>query len=194
MERTGGKGLDVCIVACPSPQAQTEAVELMGLFGRVLFFGGLPASRQPVPIDTNLVHYRQLSLHGSTRASLLQYRKVLEFVQSGRLQLGNMIDQCECAGNRADGHPHGPSAGAFLGGRDKGPALAPCGDARGPGGGYRVSGVRGGGVYYRTGALSQRRGMDVGLGSRAAVRPAAFPAGCGYGAREVKASAVPEAA
>ena len=91
MERTGGKGLDVCIVACPSPQAQTEAVELMGLFGRVLFFGGLPASRQPVPIDTNLVHYRQLSLHGSTRASLLQYRKVLEYVQSGRLQLGNMI-------------------------------------------------------------------------------------------------------
>ena len=90
------------------------------------------------------------------------------------------------------GHPHGPSAGAFLGGRDKGPALAPCGDARGPGGGYRVFGVRGGGVYYRTGALSQRRGMDVGLGSRAAVRPAAFPAGCGYGAREVKASAVPE--
>ena len=44
-----------------------------------------------MPIDTNLVHYRQLSLHGSTRASLIQYRKVLEFVQSGRLQLGNMI-------------------------------------------------------------------------------------------------------
>ncbi len=91
MEYTCGKGLDVCIVACPSPQAQTEAVELMGLFGRVLFFGGLPATKQPVPINTNLVHYRQLSLHGSTRASLLQYRKVLEFVQSGRLDLRNMI-------------------------------------------------------------------------------------------------------
>lgn len=90
-ELTGGKGLDVCIVACPSPQAQTMAVELMGLFGRVLFFGGLPASRQPVPIDTNLVHYKQLSLHGSTRASLLQYRKVLEFVQSGRLDLKKII-------------------------------------------------------------------------------------------------------
>lgn len=90
-ELTGGRGLDVCIVACPSPQAQTMAVELMGLFGRVLFFGGLPASRQPVPIDTNLVHYKQLSLHGSTRASLLQYRKLLEFVQSGRLDLKKII-------------------------------------------------------------------------------------------------------
>lgn len=90
-ELTGGKGLDVCIVACPAPQAQTMAVELMGLSGRVLFFGGLPASRQPVPIDTNLVHYKQLSLHGSARSSLSQYRKVLELVQSGKLDLKKII-------------------------------------------------------------------------------------------------------
>jgi len=53
---TGGHGCDVVITACPVPAVQTQALELAALEGRVIFFGGVPASKQPVPLDTNLIH------------------------------------------------------------------------------------------------------------------------------------------
>ena len=44
--------MDVCITACPSPQAQADALELMANeTGRVLYFGGLPEGRDQVVIE-----------------------------------------------------------------------------------------------------------------------------------------------
>lgn len=91
MRLTKNRGMDVIIVACPSAQAQTMAVELAGLFGRVLFFGGLPKDRELVPINSNLIHYKQISIHGSTRASLAQYRRVLNFAESGVIDLKPLV-------------------------------------------------------------------------------------------------------
>lgn len=88
---TGGKGLDVCITACPSPQAQADALELMAIGGRVNFFGGLPAGKEIVPINTNLVHYKQLVLTGSARANLTHFRKTLDFISSGILEVKDLI-------------------------------------------------------------------------------------------------------
>ncbi|HEY5586990.1 MAG TPA: zinc-dependent dehydrogenase [Ruminiclostridium sp.] len=91
MNETYGKGLDVCITACPSPQAQADSLELMGTGGRVNFFGGLPASKEIVGINTNLVHYKQLILTGSARSSLSQFRKTLDFISSGILNVKDLI-------------------------------------------------------------------------------------------------------
>ena len=91
MKETNGEGVDVVITACPSPEVQSLAPELCNIGGRVNFFGGVPASRQPVGIDTNLVHYKQLILTGTTRASLMQFRKTLSFVESGILNVKQLI-------------------------------------------------------------------------------------------------------
>jgi len=91
MSQTSGRGLDVCITACPSPQAQADSLEMMATGGRVNFFGGLPASKEIVGINTNLVHYKQLILTGSARASLSQYRKTLDFISSGILNVKDLI-------------------------------------------------------------------------------------------------------
>ena len=88
---THGYGLDVCVTACPAPQAQSEALELMATEGRVCFFGGLPKDREIVPINTNLIHYKQLKLTGSARASLSQYRKTLDFISSGILSVKELV-------------------------------------------------------------------------------------------------------
>lgn len=93
MSETYGKGLDVCITACPSPQAQADSLEMMAMGGRVNFFGGLPASKEIVGINTNLVHYKQLILTGSARASLSQYRKTLDFISSGILNVRDLISE-----------------------------------------------------------------------------------------------------
>jgi L-iditol 2-dehydrogenase len=91
MKATNGEGVDVCITACPSPDAQMLALEITAVNGRINFFGGLPADRQNVPINTNLIHYKQLIVTGSTRASVLQFRKTLEFISSGILDVKGLI-------------------------------------------------------------------------------------------------------
>lgn len=91
MEATRGAGLDVIITACPVPSVQITALELAAVNGRVNFFGGLPADRQNVPLNTNLIHYKQLVVTGTTRASVLQFRKTLEFISSGILNVKKLV-------------------------------------------------------------------------------------------------------
>ena len=64
---------------------------LMNYGGRINFFGGIPASKQPVSIDTNLIHYRELCLTGSTRSSVAQFRTTMEFVAAGLLDVSRLI-------------------------------------------------------------------------------------------------------
>ena len=90
-EWTRGRGLDIAITACPVPQVQAAMLPLMNYGGRINFFGGIPASKQPVPIDTNLVHYRELYLTGSTRSSIAQFRKTLELVSQGLINVKAII-------------------------------------------------------------------------------------------------------
>lgn len=88
---TRGRGLDVAITACPVPAVQAAVLPLMNYGGRVNFFGGIPAAKQPVAIDTNQIHYHELYVTGSTRSSIAQFRKTLEFVALGLLPVNEMI-------------------------------------------------------------------------------------------------------
>lgn len=91
MDATKGEGLDVCITACPAPAAQALSLELMAYNGRINFFGGLPIDKQNVSLNTNLIHYKQLIVSGTTRASVLQFRKTLEFIASGILDVKKLV-------------------------------------------------------------------------------------------------------
>lgn len=88
---TNGEGVNVCITACPSPVAQAKALEITAINGRINFFGGLPADRQNVSLNTNLIHYKQLAVTGSTRASVMQFRKTLEFITTGIVDVKGLI-------------------------------------------------------------------------------------------------------
>jgi L-iditol 2-dehydrogenase len=90
-EKTRGRGLDIAITACPVPSVQAAMLPLMNYGGRVNFFGGIPESKQPVSINTNLVHYKELYLTGSTRSSIAQFRKTLEFVAQGLIDVNSII-------------------------------------------------------------------------------------------------------
>jgi L-iditol 2-dehydrogenase len=75
----------------PVPEAQTLAIELAAVCGRIVFFGGLPKDRAIVPLDTNLIHYRQLMVTGTTRQSLRQFQAVLELVSDRALRLEDLV-------------------------------------------------------------------------------------------------------
>jgi len=77
--------------ACPAPQAQQIALELAAINGRIIFFGGLPADKAHVSLNTNLIHYKQLEVTGTTRQSLSQYRRTLRLVACGRINIKDLI-------------------------------------------------------------------------------------------------------
>jgi L-iditol 2-dehydrogenase len=90
-ELTAGNGVSVCITAAPSAEAQIIALELVGTNGRVMFFGGLPEGKSKVALDTNLVHYKQITISGTSRQSLIQYRRTLGLVAAGRLVVSDLV-------------------------------------------------------------------------------------------------------
>ena len=52
--------------AASVPAVQQTAFGLAGLNGRVMFFGGLPKGKSTVELDTNEIHYKQLTVAGTT--------------------------------------------------------------------------------------------------------------------------------
>lgn len=91
LEKTHGKGIDVGITACPAPAAQQLALEMAAINGRVIFFGGLPSDNCIVPLDTNLIHYKQILVTGTTRASLRHIRKTLDLLESRLIRVDDLI-------------------------------------------------------------------------------------------------------
>lgn len=91
--QTQGLGADVILVAAPSPQAQQAALQAAAIGGRINFFGGLPKDRPWVQIDANLVHYNELLVTGTTACSTHDCWRAAEIVNSGRLDLSELISQ-----------------------------------------------------------------------------------------------------
>lgn len=88
---TDGRGVDVCITANPSPQSQIKSLELTAVNGRINFFGGIPKGADLSGFDTNLIHYRQLVVSGTTRQSVSQFRKVIKLIADGVLPVDKLI-------------------------------------------------------------------------------------------------------
>jgi len=89
---TEGRGVDVVIVAAPAHQAQEQALELAAIGGRINFFGGLPKDRPTITFDSNLVHYKELIVTGTTACSTDDCRRAAEIINTGRIDLTKLID------------------------------------------------------------------------------------------------------
>jgi len=90
-EETKGRGIDVVIIAAPAHQAQEQALQLAAIGGRINFFGGLPKDRPTITFDSNLVHYKELIITGTTGCSTDDYRRAAEIINTGRIDLSKLI-------------------------------------------------------------------------------------------------------
>ena len=89
-KESGGRGADVVITACSVPSVQESAFKYAGLNARVNFFGGLPAGKSAL-LDTNQIHYKQLIVSGTTRSNLDQYRKAMDFIAKGIVDVDSLV-------------------------------------------------------------------------------------------------------
>ena len=91
MELTGGIGCDVVIVACSSAQAQADALEFAAKAGRVEFFGGLPKSNPSAELNTNHLHYKEISISGSFSEKKSDFQAAQALVQKGPFPVDRII-------------------------------------------------------------------------------------------------------
>jgi L-iditol 2-dehydrogenase len=83
---------DAVIVAAPAPAAQQLALQLAAPGGRVNFFAGLPRDRSLVELDTNLIHYRELIVTGTTSSTNAECLEALQLIAGGQIDTASMID------------------------------------------------------------------------------------------------------
>lgn len=96
LKKINPKGVDVCIIAAPAPTAQAQCLSYMNMNGKILYFGGLPKDKELVPINTNLIHYKQLHIQGCTKQSVSDYRLCTKLVNDKRIPLELIMSDTYC--------------------------------------------------------------------------------------------------
>jgi L-iditol 2-dehydrogenase len=84
------RGVDIAIEAVGAPESWEEAVEMVRKGGTVNFFGGCALGTH-VNLDTNRIHYSDITLHATFHHTPAICRKALELIASGRFQAGAFI-------------------------------------------------------------------------------------------------------
>jgi L-iditol 2-dehydrogenase len=90
-QESHGRGADVIIVAAPAHAAQESALQLAAIGGRINFFGGLPKDHPTIEFDSNVVHYKELQITGTTACSTANCIQAAEIVGSGQIDLSPLI-------------------------------------------------------------------------------------------------------
>ena len=85
------RSADVVITAAASKVAQEQALSMTIPRGRISLFGGLPKDDPVIRSDSNLIHYRELSVLGAYGSAPRHNREALELIASGRVPVGDLI-------------------------------------------------------------------------------------------------------
>ena len=91
LNESQGMGAQAIIVTAPAQEAQQAALHIAAIGGRINFFGGLPKDHPTIDFDSNLVHYKELVVTGTTACSTQDCRQAADIVNSGRIDLSPLI-------------------------------------------------------------------------------------------------------
>lgn len=95
---TGGRGADVAIEAVGKPDTWQEAVRMLRRGGTVNFFGGCPSESQ-VALDTQLLHYSEITCKASFHHTPLHMRKALDSICRGDVTAADFVNREEPLAN-----------------------------------------------------------------------------------------------
>lgn len=93
-EMTGGRGADVVIEAVGMPEVWQLAIRLLRRGGVVNFFGGCPDGTH-LNLDTNLLHYSELTCKASFHHTPALIRKALDLVSRGYVGAKDFVNHSE---------------------------------------------------------------------------------------------------
>jgi L-iditol 2-dehydrogenase len=102
---TSGFGADVVIVACSSDKAQQEAMEMAAPRGRVNFFGGLPKGTTHIQFPSNVLHYREVQVHGSYASRHRDQVRALDMLASNAGGIRSVVSDVIALDETPDAFP-----------------------------------------------------------------------------------------
>lgn len=88
---TDGRGVDVAITATAAGAAQEQALSMLARQGRLSLFGGLPKDRPTITLDSNLVHYRELTVVGANGSSPRHNAQAIDQIATGVVPVEDLI-------------------------------------------------------------------------------------------------------
>ncbi|MGC7096929.1 zinc-dependent dehydrogenase [Amycolatopsis lurida] len=91
LDLTDGRGADVIITAAAAGKAQEDGLRMAARRGRISFFGGLPKDNPIIACDSNLVHYRELTIYGANGSSPEHNKRALELIATGAVPVDDLI-------------------------------------------------------------------------------------------------------
>lgn len=84
-EQTGGCGVGAVIVAASVKKLVVLGLSLLGRTGHLSIFAGMPKSDPTELLDLNVVHYRELNIHGANSSSRDSYLVAKDLLVSGKV-------------------------------------------------------------------------------------------------------------
>lgn len=87
---TNGQGADVVIPCCPGPKALDLALQLLRKKGKLGYFSGVIREEGIYP-DTNLIHYKEITVIGSYGCSLAHSRKAKTLLETEKINVRPLI-------------------------------------------------------------------------------------------------------
>jgi L-iditol 2-dehydrogenase len=84
-EHTGGRGVDAVVVAASVKVLFAIGIKLLARAGHISIFAGMPKSAPVEPTDLNLIHYRELNIHGANSSSIDAYLTARDFIVNGKI-------------------------------------------------------------------------------------------------------------
>jgi L-iditol 2-dehydrogenase len=85
-ETTGGRGMDVVITAAPVGATHRSAMEIAARRARISLFGGLPGEATGF-LNSNAIHYKELSVFGSHASTVEENRHILGLVSRKEIDI-----------------------------------------------------------------------------------------------------------
>ena len=87
---TDGYGADIVVEAIGLPATWEQALKLVRKGGTVLEFGGCPPGTE-IKVNTELLHYGEVTVLGTFHATPLHFRKALDLIASGTINVKPLI-------------------------------------------------------------------------------------------------------
>jgi threonine dehydrogenase-like Zn-dependent dehydrogenase len=88
---SGERGADDVIVAVGSARAIESAEKLVARGAVLNLFGGLKKGQDVVPMDTGVIHYKEINVTGSSGGSPWDVARTLELMVAGQIEAGSHI-------------------------------------------------------------------------------------------------------
>lgn len=91
LEATAGGGVDVTICANPVAATQEQAVEAVRKRGTVVLFGGVPKTNPMTTLNSNLIHYNEITVTGAFSYPAEKHREALQLLNEGKITASRYV-------------------------------------------------------------------------------------------------------